>query len=48
MIGYCIHYHGRGHLTRAAPIVRKLNLDVTALTSADSVAVEAFDDHVQL
>ncbi|MCJ0950517.1 hypothetical protein F6X56_01810 (plasmid) [Rhodococcus erythropolis] len=48
MIGYYIHHHGRGHLTRAASIARKLNLDVTALTSADSVAVEAFDDHVQL
>ncbi len=48
MIGYYIHHHGRGHLNRAASIARKLNLDVTALTSADSVAVEAFDDHVQL
>lgn len=48
MIGYYIHHHGRGHLTRAASIARKLNLDVTALTSADSVAVEVFDDHVQL
>ncbi|WP_261949331.1 glycosyltransferase [Rhodococcus sp. T9N] len=48
MIGYYIHHHGRGHLTRAASIARKLSLDVTALTSAHSVAVEAFDDHVQL
>ena len=48
MIGYYIHHHGRGHLTRAASIAAHLSLDVTALTSADSVAVQDFDDHVPL
>ena len=39
MIGYYIHHHGRGHLTRAASIARKLNLDVTALTIGHSLFV---------
>lgn len=33
MIGYYIHHHGRGHLTRASAIVEALGQPVTALSS---------------
>lgn len=48
MIGYYIHHHGRGHLTRASAITARIGLPVTALTSADLDGGAPFADHVRL
>lgn len=33
MIGYYVHHHGRGHLTRARTLAGRLDTPVVALTS---------------
>lgn len=48
MIGYYIHHHGRGHLTRAASIAAHLGDDVTALSSADPTFVKMSEHHLVL
>lgn len=48
MIGYYIHHHGKGHLTRASTIAARIGLPVTALTSMDVPSDLTFADHVQL
>ena len=35
MIGFYVHHHGRGHLTRTASVLRHLATPATVLTSAD-------------
>lgn len=48
MIGYYVHHHGRGHLTRAASIATQLSGDVTALSSVDRAALSVFGHHLAL
>lgn len=48
MIGYYIHHHGLGHLTRASSIAARLAQDVTALTSMPVPSGSAFADAVHL
>jgi len=35
-VGYYVHHHGRGHLSRARAIVRQMSADVTIFTSLDA------------
>ncbi|WP_092808339.1 glycosyltransferase [Rhodococcus globerulus] len=48
MIGYYIHHHGKGHLTRASAITVRIGSPVTALTSANLDGDIPFADHVRL
>lgn len=48
MIGYYIHHHGKGHLTRASAITERIGSPVTALTSASPGGGTPFADHVHL
>ncbi|QCQ91423.1 glycosyltransferase [Rhodococcus sp. SGAir0479] len=48
MIGYYVHHHGRGHLTRARTITRHLDTPVVALTSLELADSEPFDAVVTL
>ncbi|MGA5462403.1 glycosyltransferase [Mycobacterium sp. NPDC050041] len=49
MIGYYVHHHGRGHLTRALAISRHLTDDVVFFSSAPRpAAIRPGDDWVQL
>lgn len=49
MIGYYVHHHGRGHLTRATEISRRLREPVTVLSSLPRPdAIEPFADWVEL
>jgi hypothetical protein len=36
VVGYYVHHHGRGHLSRAQAIVRHMSAEVTILTSLDA------------
>lgn len=40
-LGYYVHHHGRGHVSRAAAVLRELEIPATVLTSSD-VPDEAF------
>lgn len=49
MIGYYVHHHGRGHLTRALGITRHLREDVVFFSSSPRPAtIRPGDDWVQL
>lgn len=48
MIGYYVHHHGRGHLTRARTLARRLETPVVALTSLELAAPEPFREVVTL
>lgn len=48
MIGYYIHHHGRGHLTRAETIARELREPVVALSSLPITDVGVFESIVRL
>lgn len=48
LIGYYIHHHGSGHLSRARSICANLRSPVTALTSLDLADPTQFDEVVRL
>ena len=49
MIGYYVHHHGRGHLTRAMEITRQLKTPVTVLSSLPRPRrIEPFADWIEL
>lgn len=48
MIGYYVHHHGRGHLTRARTLARRLDTPVVALTSLALTDPGPFRDVVTL
>ncbi len=48
MIGYYVHHHGQGHLTRAAVVARACPVPVVALSSLPEPAQHPFADWVPL
>ncbi|MDP9166908.1 MAG: hypothetical protein M3O32_12740 [Actinomycetota bacterium] len=48
MIGYYVHHHGRGHLSRASSICARLSQPVTVLTSLAVTDRRSFDEVVDL